>query len=94
MAVYYFGRMILEIDSKKKILANLLPWAVPFSPGLFTDSGRYYHSRFITFFLASVITAGCMITIDYFNDQQKNKEASVLNNDLRDNLSKEKQFKK
>ena len=23
------------------ILANLLPWAVPFSPGLFTDKGRY-----------------------------------------------------
>ena len=93
MAVYFFVRMIFEIDSKKKILANLLPWAVPFLPGLLTDKGRYYHSRFTTFFLASVLMAGFVITVDYFYDQQKNIEASVLNNDSRDNSPKKKQIK-
>ena len=68
MTIYNFLRMIFEIDSKKKMLAKLLPWAIPFSPGLLTDKGRYYHSRFIVYILVSVLLAVSAITIDSLNN--------------------------
>lgn len=82
LAIYYFSRMIGEIDPKKNTLANIVPWAVPFIPNLLTNTGRSYQSRFVLFLLAGAVSAGGLFIIDSQRKSQKQPTGVSQTNNL------------
>lgn len=55
-SLYYLFRMYLEIESRKRQLANFIPFLIGVAPGFLTPTGQVFRNKFLKLFM---VAAGC-----------------------------------